>query len=59
MDAYEGYVGFFCSTLHIATDKALCKRELLWSSFFVTLMAKKYYESVTLHSAPQTEFDNH
>ena len=27
MDAYEGYVSFFCSALHIATDKALCKCE--------------------------------
>lgn len=33
--------------------------EVLWSSIFVTLMAKKYHKSVTLHSLPQTEFYNH
>ena len=32
---------------------------LLWSSIFVTLVTKKYHKSVTLHSVPQTEFDNH
>ena len=35
------------------------EQDVLWSSIFVTLMAKKYHKSVTLHSVPQTEFDNH
>ena len=34
-------------------------RELLWSSIFVTLVAKKYHESVTLPSGLRMVYDNH
>ena len=37
----------------------LNQARVLWSSIFVTLVAKKYHKSVTLHSLPQTEFYNH
>jgi len=33
--------------------------ELLWSSIFVTLVAKKYHESVTLPSGLRMVYDNH
>ena len=32
---------------------------LLWSSIFVTLVAKKYHESVTLPSGLRMVYDNH
>lgn len=32
---------------------------LLWSSTFVTLVAKKYHESVTLPSGLRMVYDNH
>ena len=35
------------------------KLELLWSSIFVTLVAKKYHESVTLPSGLRMVYDNH
>ena len=34
-------------------------RTLLWSSIFVTLVAKKYHESVTLPSGLRMVYDNH
>ena len=33
--------------------------EVLWSSIFVTLVAKKYHESVTLPSGLRMVYDNH
>lgn len=38
-----------------------CRHELqvLWSSIFVTLVAKKYHESVTLPSGLRMVYDNH
>lgn len=33
--------------------------QLLWSSIFVTLVAKKYHESVTLPSGLRMVYDNH
>ena len=41
------------------SDTTAFGKKVLWSSIFVTLMAKKYHKSVTLHSLPQTEFYNH
>ena len=38
---------------HVADDY------LLWSSIFVTLVAKKYHESVTLPSGLRMVYDNH
>lgn len=35
------------------------KKILLWSSIFVTLVAKKYHESVTLPSGLRMVYDNH
>ena len=35
------------------------KDTLLWSSIFVTLVAKKYHESVTLPSGLRMVYDNH
>lgn len=35
------------------------KFDLLWSSIFVTLVAKKYHESVTLPSGLRMVYDNH
>ena len=35
------------------------KVSLLWSSIFVTLVAKKYHESVTLPSGLRMVYDNH
>lgn len=35
------------------------KEEVLWSSIFVTLVAKKYHESVTLPSGLRMVYDNH
>ena len=35
------------------------EREMLWSSIFVTLVAKKYHESVTLPSGLRMVYDNH
>lgn len=35
-----------------------CK-PVLWSSIFVTLVAKKYHESVTLPSGLRMVYDNH
>ena len=32
---------------------------MLWSSIFVTLVAKKYHESVTLPSGLRMVYDNH
>ena len=32
---------------------------VLWSSIFVTLVAKKYHESVTLPSGLRMVYDNH
>ena len=32
---------------------------LLWSSIFATLVAKKYHESVTLPSGLRMVYDNH
>lgn len=34
-------------------------RVVLWSSIFVTLVAKKYHESVTLPSGLRMVYDNH
>ena len=34
-------------------------RTVLWSSIFVTLVAKKYHESVTLPSGLRMVYDNH
>ena len=34
-------------------------KQLLWSSIFVTLVAKKYHESVTLPSGLRMVYDNH
>ena len=34
-------------------------QDLLWSSIFVTLVAKKYHESVTLPSGLRMVYDNH
>ena len=39
--------------------KAPEKQVLLWSSIFVTLVAKKYHESVTLPSGLRMVYDNH
>ena len=36
----------------------LSMKELLWSSIFVTLVAKKYRLPVTLPSVPHMAFDN-
>ena len=33
--------------------------QMLWSSIFVTLVAKKYHESVTLPSGLRMVYDNH
>lgn len=33
--------------------------DVLWSSIFVTLVAKKYHESVTLPSGLRMVYDNH
>ena len=33
--------------------------QVLWSSIFVTLVAKKYHESVTLPSGLRMVYDNH
>ena len=33
--------------------------DMLWSSIFVTLVAKKYHESVTLPSGLRMVYDNH
>lgn len=38
---------------------AVATVELLWSSIFVTLVAKKYHESVTLPSGLRMVYDNH
>ena len=35
------------------------KEYVLWSSIFVTLVAKKYHESVTLPSGLRMVYDNH
>ena len=35
------------------------KVDVLWSSIFVTLVAKKYHESVTLPSGLRMVYDNH
>lgn len=37
----------------------LTELEVLWSSIFVTLVAKKYHESVTLPSGLRMVYDNH
>ena len=34
-------------------------KNVLWSSFFVTLVAEKYYKLITLHFVPRTACDNH
>ena len=36
-----------------------CYTNVLWSSIFVTLVAKKYHESVTLPSGLRMVYDNH
>ena len=36
-----------------------CGKNVLWSSIFVTLVAKKYHESVTLPSGLRMVYDNH
>ena len=40
-------------------DKDGLNETVLWSSFFVTLVAKKYHESVTLPSGLRMVYDNH
>lgn len=42
-----------------ATEAAEETSSLLWSSIFVTLVAKKYHESVTLPSGLRMVYDNH
>ena len=37
----------------------ILESDLLWSSIFVTLVAKKYHESVTLPSGLRMVYDNH
>lgn len=40
-------------------EKIRVGRGMLWSSIFVTLVAKKYHESVTLPSGLRMVYDNH
>lgn len=40
-------------------DKDGLNETVLWSSIFVTLVAKKYHESVTLPSGLRMVYDNH
>ena len=42
-----------------ASARAMTARTMLWSSIFVTLVAKKYHESVTLPSGLRMVYDNH
>ena len=49
---------------HYYTSEAIAaaggyRDALLWSSIFVTLVAKKYHESVTLPSGLRMVYDNH
>ena len=45
--------------LKASINEEVLKIELLWSSIFVTLVAKKYHESVTLPSGLRMVYDNH
>ena len=40
-------------------DETVKVELVLWSSIFVTLVAKKYHESVTLPSGLRMVYDNH
>ena len=42
-----------------SADRQEYRSGLLWSSIFVTLVAKKYHESVTLPSGLRMVYDNH
>ena len=61
LDDHEVYLN--CKNGHPplteAEKAAKRKWELLWSSIFVTLVAKKYHESVTLPSGLRMVYDNH
>ena len=43
----------------LGPDGYLRTGHVLWSSIFVTLVAKKYHESVTLPSGLRMVYDNH
>ena len=49
----------FAFTAEIQALKSPGGVPLLWSSIFVTLVAKKYHESVTLPSGLRMVYDNH
>ena len=42
-----------------AERRKAASERVLWSSIFVTLVAKKYHESVTLPSGLRMVYDNH
>ena len=56
---------FYCSLFAVDDDSAPRVKKfygtlsMLWSSIFVTLVAKKYHESVTLPSGLRMVYDNH
>ena len=55
----EGHFGDIKENENFRRFHYRSKEKVLWSSIFVTLVAKKYHESVTLPSGLRMVYDNH
>ncbi len=59
-ELHQAVLGAYEQALTMAQTAApQAAAHLLWSSIFVTLVAKKYHESVTLPSGLRMVYDNH